>query len=339
MRRTPNIPIVGEGLSANFARDIIRELRASRIIAGNNITVDYTPNGTRINGTPGSAASYAAKGALMPFTVRWLSHDDDPDNPDPGNGEWQIYVPFGSMVVYYGNESSSSRRYAALPTNEDGTDADGKTTYQWYKIPEPDDSDAIITTLEGMVAKAWTVYLLTKPWARFKATTDPKGNGAVAWTDAVATIGISEYTDKDGDRHVNHVSAPLKTGAIIKTWDNTGAFAIDYELDDETDKDSTYTAKVINQTKMFGRLQVKNAEPVDVSEAEEVWIEIDHSGEEFDFEVKTSVSDEDSNDDKTVFRIYEMDDGVVIRDYRGEIPETPFYTNAASSSASQPAQG
>lgn len=285
-----------------------------------NPTLGQAPVGTFFGGGVADGMGF------RPFSVRWMSHDKDGDSPR--NGEWQIYLPFGSLVVHYGSASFDSRRYAARTENSRGKDADNKTTYQWYRIPDPDDSYATIQTIGGMVHKAWTVYVLTKPWAQFSVSTNATAYDPVAWVDAVATIGVAEYTDSDG-LHVSHSVVQQFSGGMTKTWDNQSAFAVDYERSGETG--SGYSVNVINQVKMLGRLQERNVDPVDVSTATQVWIKIDHKGEKFELTVLTSApSDKDSNDDQTVYKIYDMKDGVVTMDYRGFIPELPFYTKAAS---------
>lgn len=288
-----------------------------------NPMLGQAPVGTFFGGGVGAADG---KG-FRPFSVRWVSHDTRGDSPR--SGEWQIYLPFGSLVVHYGSASFNCRSYAARTTNEEGETAGGKTTYQWFKIPYPMSSDADIQVINGRVHKTWTVYVLTKPWARFLVSTCATDNDPVAWADAVATIGVAEYTDSGGVLHVSHSVVQHFSGGMTKTWDNQSEFAVDYELSDETG--SGYTANVINQTKMLGRLQEENVNPVDVRTATEVWIRIEHSGENFELSVLASAPDDtESNDDQTVYKIYDMKDGVVTRDYRDSIPELPFYTNSAS---------
>lgn len=263
---------------------------------------------------------------LKPFAVRWMSYDAGGEGS--GSGEWQVYLPYGALVVHYGNGSANSRRYAALATGmEPGRDAGGKQVFQWYKIPAPADRHADIQ-VSDKVYKVWTVYALIKPWARFLVSTDPKANDPVAWAEAIAIIREAQYTDSAGGRRVDHTVIQRMSGELTRTWDNRSAFAVDYILDDETNEDSTYKAQVINQTKMLGRLQESNVDPVDVKSSTEVWLKIAHGGTKFELSVlKTAPSDAKSNDDQTLYKIYDMKDGVVVRDYREDVPELPFYTN------------
>lgn len=266
---------------------------------------------------------------LTPFTVRWMGHSSE----DESDGEWQIYVPFGALTVNYGGAGSCySRSYAALPKNDDGHDADGNTTFQWYKIDSPKSKDAKPGTNGGLACKAWDVKLLIKPWARFTATTEPADDDdPVAWVEHVASIYEAEYNDDDGQHHVDHSVTQLVDEQITESWDVGSTFAIAYELDDEASKNSSYTVKVVNQSKMLGRLQENNTEPVDVKTASSVWVVIKHEGEDYELEVKASTpTDAESNDDQTVYKIYDMKDGVVKADYRNSIPVLPFYTNKAN---------
>lgn len=332
MTRLPNPPVVKQGLSVSYFRQLIQYLRESRIIAGQGMKVSRTPNGTVLDCTAkGGGGTYvAAAKSLHPFAVRWFAK---PTQANPDAGEWQVYIPTGSLDVIYGSSVAQHRAYYAMPTNEVATDGNGENIYRWFKIPDPTNANADVTTSDGMAVKQWTVYALIKPWARFLVSTDPEANDEVAWIEPIASISLAEWTEQVDGGTVNkssHSATSLHSGAITKTWDVTSPFAIEYILSDETSKSSGYTARVINQTKMLGRLQVNNVTPVDVTNATEVWIEIDHSGEDFSLEVKTSVESEESNDDVTVYKIYDLSNGVVVEDYRGAIPELPFYTNSAT---------
>lgn len=324
---TPRLPRAGSAVTANWGDQMVRSVGSHAPVQTPGMMLRRSMYGTAF--TPivsGSVAQTFATKELKPFAVRWMSHDKDGDNPSLG--EWQIYVPFGAMTVRCG------RTYSALPTNGAAKDADSKDIFQWFKIDAPSDGDGDIQEIDGIIHKTWTVYVLTKPWARFKADTDAEGNGKVAWTDAVATIGVAEYT-QDGRTQVMHSVVQLKSGAMEKTWDTSGSFAIEYELDDETEAESSYTAKLVHQTKMLGRLQANNIEPMDVTHADGLWVVINHESEEFELEVKDSVGDgARSDDDHTIYKIYDMEDGVVTFDYRSTIPTLPFYTNAPSGGAS-----
>ena len=324
---SPKSPVNRQPMTVGWGRELISAVRSTMPVSSPGMLIRRGIYGTRYLPTAEAGTRTFAARKVKPFDVRWMSHDED--GTDPGKGEWQIYLPFGAMVVNY---AGLGRTYTALPTNDDGEQADGEKTYQWYAIKTPEDEHAgLYQEIDGWIYKTWTVYVLTKPWARFLVDTDPEANDDVTWTDAVATIGVAEYNGEDG-RVVRHTVVQLTNGAMVKTWDATDPFSLEYKLDDETQKNSGHTVEVVHQTKMLGRLQVDNVEPVVVASAKEVWIKIDHKDEEFKLEVLGKAPhDTKSNDDQTVYKIYDMDGkGVVTHDYRASIPTPPFYTSASS---------
>lgn len=349
MRRTPNTPIVGEGLSANFARDIIRELRASRIIAGKNITVDYTPNGTRINGTPGGVAAVSAPAvakALVPFTVRWMSYDTDAEHPNPSAGQWQIYLPMGCASITQ-KSSQGSVESPYIPKNNKAQDADGNLIAGWYAIPTPTNgTDDDATQMDGKVARSWSVGLYMKPWARMVVSAMPSEiNETFKWVVPVATIGTVTYSQgSDGttppmQHTVDNFFANGGTTTIEKEWDASGDFGIKYEFASGSEKTPNATPKayLVNQRCFLGRLDKILAEDKDISSWNtnvSVWVKIQHDSTTFAMSVEKDLSgsNTESDDDKTVHRIYTLKGLIVTADERSDFPSMSFYTSAEAAS-------
>lgn len=333
---TPRMPAMGQRISASWGRSLIDAVRAGLPVAAPGMLLKRGMYGTSVipmqEARSGGLTFSTAATALRPFTVRWYSHDTDGTQPD--KGEWQIYLPVGCLVVEYGNGQTAQRIYCALPANSQAKDKDNNDIDRWYAIPTPTDANAIVKVSGDRAVKQWTVYALIKPWARFGVSTNPEGYNKVQWKVAVANITIAEWSEEDKDggtvlRAERSVEA-LWSGAMVKEWDISKAFAIEYLLNDEKSPSSSHTAQVINQTKMLGRLQVNNVQPVNVTNATEVWIKINHSGTDFTLEVATSSGNEKSDDDKTIYKIYDLGTGGVVKgDYRDTIPTLPFYTNAA----------
>lgn len=326
MQRVLSAPVLGQSLSVTRERAMARFNREQRLIAGNGISLSRGPNGTLIelSGQNGVGCSSAD---IFPWKVRWFgkSATDDTD------GEWQVYAPIGTLVVNYGSSSSVRRSYAAMCSNGYATNENGDVIYGWFKIPTPEDSDAEITTGE-MAAKSWSVRAYIKPWARYKVMTGKGSYGATAWTETVATISEIKYKAGENNRTEHTVSQSLAS-SLTKLWDTSSPFSVDYELTSETVRESSYTVKVINQTKMLGRLQKENAQPFDIKSADGVWVKIKHETTEFDLTL--AVTDQgQSDDDKTVYKIYEMDGDVVKTDNRSSIGTLPFYTNPADTGSS-----
>ena len=53
-------PRAGDNITADWAMELVREVRRNRPIQGENIRLSPTPNGTVINGTPGGRGGSAA---------------------------------------------------------------------------------------------------------------------------------------------------------------------------------------------------------------------------------------------------------------------------------------
>lgn len=334
MRRTPNTPIVGEGLSANFARDIIRELRANRIIAGKNITVDYTPNGTRINGTPGGvkAATVTAKETLKPFAIRWFSYDTDPEHPNPNAGEWQIYMPHGclSLRSYFG--TGSQQALACIPANDAATDDEGNEIYQWFKIPDPVIADAYSTTLDGHAALSWPVRIRMAPWPICEITTKSTGdtvktvfNGGLL---QVGSIYIVESEDKDGNTVKTRSAYQWYESGQTITRDDYSTLSITYKTDDNvTSKDAEWKPYLTKQHFIFGRKTLDIDDDTDISDFTEVVVHITHEDEEFEVEVIDAEDAEENDDDNTYISIYDLSDNVPTADNRSRVTNVPWYNS------------
>lgn len=331
MRSTARGPNPGDSMSADWARKVCGDARANRILPGTGYTVSYTPNGTRLNigiNAVQKNVETAKKAELLPWTLRWYDLTEDA-------GEWQVYAPFGSFTVSHKASSGVvPKRYTGVLSNHEAVDKDGNALPGWYSIPTPLEGDASVAALGAMQGRSWSVGLYIHPWGKGTVVTGSAEGTPFAWAVTVGSVQEADYKDGEGRAKKSHgVTQTLKT-AVEKDWDISGAFALDYTPSSETDGSMDGTVAVINQVKMLGRAQQSLVEPTDVTGAEGVWIKIEHSGEEFTLSVETD-DPGDSNDDQTVYKIYDLKDNIVTADYRAEVGELPFYTNPADTGSSE----
>ena len=86
-----------------------------------------------------------------------------------------------------------------------GTDKDGTSTFQWYKIADPNDSDADVNTSNGYAFKEWTVYAHVKEFPLFYVSSKEDDSDFKTSTSiAIGTLTTKEWTDEAGKPHIVH---------------------------------------------------------------------------------------------------------------------------------------
>ena len=317
----PPCPTPGSVVSSSWFQRVVDAIRRYHPVAGRGVMLTETPNGTIINCSATGAAYATAAASTRPFAVRWCSWDDGGES-----GEWQIYLPFGCVIV---------DGVTAIPSNAAAKDADGKEIANWYRIEDPADSDARVQIVDGALDKAWAVAVEVKPWPRFEATTTVPFTGendGRGWLKrlAVASIGVHEEED-GGDgaaarRTVRDVLA-LVTSAQSFSRDTDSKFALVYRTEGNPyDAGAKFTPFVVNQTVTFGRVECRVEEDTEVEEsAERVVLHISHENENISIDVGTE--EKESDDDNTYVTLYDLEDGVAVADYRDALSSLTFYTN------------
>ena len=261
------------------------------------------------SGTSGS------KTTLRPFALRWQRTSKTDENA----GEWQIYLPMGCVSV---NGEPST------PSNDTGSDMEGDLTYQWYKIPDPEDGDADIETRGSFAYKQWTVNVLVKPYPLFKATTKREDSEFGGYDDIVSVGSLMQktWTDDDGKQHVDHKTTQTRTESYRHEFENSGSFRIIFENEGDRKNPSSWKIKLTNQYIDVGREQIWIDSDTDITDMEDVVLVIDHS--EIDMSIDIQDAMESSTMDKTYVKILKMDEGAIADDLRSEARRTfPFYNS------------
>ena len=335
----PRMPRAGVGIKADWGDALVRALGAQRPVQVPGMLISKGTYGTAYTPIVQDATAAAGTGTLVPFAVRWYA----PDLDDPDKGEWQIYLPGGCATVEQGGVV-----YPYVPVNQkaepakSNDPASAAAVFRWYKIETPKDEDAEISTQGGFVAKSWTVYVHFKPWPRMKASVkaQDKDFKTDKWTLAVADMREMARSGKDGEIKRRYAVQMHGTSVAYK-WDVSAPWSVRYEMESD-EPDANVKVSLVNQSKVLGRLFAQKAKPTDIKDWSSAWVVVKHGSTEFEVDVK-DYSDGDeadggkdggdntkSNDDRTVFQIYEIKDDVPVADYRAAIPDMDFYTNKPS---------
>jgi hypothetical protein len=284
--------------------------------------------GTRLRlAEEASSAASAARGTLRPFDIRWADRGN-------GRGEWQIYLPLGCLTV-----EQDGTAYSYIPVNSAAKDADGEEIPDWYSLAEPGDARyAKIVETAGYEDKAWTATILLKPWPRAKVgfATEDSAFGRTQWAVAVGEIHVREFRDGGATRRFAVRTADKDAYAFA--WDVSAPFSIryDYAAADFLDPAAKPRAALCNQMLFLGRLQTEATVAKDVSSWEDVWLTVTHDSTQFSSDTTHGLSGDAavSDDDRTVFRLYILEDMVPKADYRAHVPDFDFYTNAPEATPS-----
>ena len=139
MRILPPEPQVGDRVTADLIRELIRCIRERQLLKGPNYTISTGPNGTYLKFDLPKRQNFPRE--HLPFEVRWN------DAANNNAGAWIVYVPNDFVLMYAGNYLVPEGT-AALE-NLDGwkivSDADKQSTGIFVNIAADDVSTATIS--------------------------------------------------------------------------------------------------------------------------------------------------------------------------------------------------
>lgn len=333
MRSSINGPLVGEKMTADWARRVVEELRANRILPSDGYRVHYSRNGTRLDFDAQAKATQSPifaqeKEELYYWKVRWMSHDPN----DSSKGEWQVYAPTKALQIQY----SAALYYYGFIKNDKAKDSEGKEIIGWYKINiSEEEADPAWDERYG-AGVSRDVVVNIDPWGDATIETvanalyhsNQGGNLEVKyrWSQHIAVIREFEHNE-GSQKTVYHYTYRAFTENIIRYQENIKSqFGIQYERKEGDEK----VAKIINQYIYAGRTLVKKAEDTIITDdTTDVWMKLTHSGETFELDVVFEDPGE-SNNDQTCFKLYTFQNRIVINDYCDALPEFFFYTNSST---------
>lgn len=183
-------------------------------------------------------------------------------------------------------------------------------------------------TSGGSVWKQWTVYVHFRDFPMMYASTvreDPDFTGAEDRI-TVGTIMQKEWTPEGGTRQVSHSTTQARSSAYARHFDNDGSFKIVFKCEGARKEESSWKTILTNQFITFGRAQTWIEEDTDITDMEDVVLDIDHSTED----VSISITDEfkPNTIDHTYVKILRLENGGVVDDNRAEARKTwPFYAS------------
>ena len=139
MRTLPPDPQVGDRVTADLIRELIRCIRERQLLKGPNYTISTGPNGTYLKFDLPKSQNFPRD--PLPFEVRWN------DEANSNAGAWIVYVPNDFVLMYAGNYLVPEGT-AALE-NLDGwkivSDANKQSTGIFVNITADDVSTATIS--------------------------------------------------------------------------------------------------------------------------------------------------------------------------------------------------
>ena len=147
MRRLPPEPQVGDRITAELVRELIRCIRERQLLKGPNYTLQTGPNGTiiKINPLP---KTVRPTDKPLPFEVRWDATLNE------GEGGYKIYLPTEHLLSYAGEDIATSDISGATPipdANGDDTawsvldDIDTSADHVWLVVTVAESSGSIVS--------------------------------------------------------------------------------------------------------------------------------------------------------------------------------------------------
>lgn len=255
--------------------------------------------------------------SLKPWKLRWMPQSDE----DQSIGEWQIYMPMGCATI--------NGKDFYFPKNSQGKDKNNDLTYQWYKIEDPSDTDANITVIGNKVYKEWVVYVHFRDYPMMYASTsqDDQFFGGAVDSIIAGSLLQCDWEDDDGHPHSLRTTQQSKFDSYNHVFDNEGAFKIVYQCNGDRKDEESYQVFLTNQFINFGiRTQAWVEDDTDISDMENVVLDIDHSTED----VQISIIDtwEENTIDHTYIRMLKLKNKSIQIDNRNQArKEWPFYAN------------
>ena len=323
----PKPPVPGGPMNVQWGRTVAAGMRRNRVIAGSGLRMKQTPEGVVLDVTSAVRRVVQEQKQVLPFDMRWYSYADE---NDPDKGEWQIYLPLGCATL---TQDGVTWRYRTGSQNKSARDADGNVIPAWYHLDVPQSSsNAVVTEENDRIAKSYTIFLNMKPWPHMLVSGDDNAieeYGRVEWQVAVGSINIVEYSDGETPT-TRYATRTITQTNIANEWDVSKPFSVKYETTQTGEHSFDLKVWLVNQSVFLGRLEKIDAEDIDITGRDNVWVKIAHDTDEFEMSVEFDLEGTAarSDDDKTVYRIYTLEDNVVVTDDRDEVPDMGFYTSA-----------
>lgn len=328
----PKEPNAGDDLTADWGRRVVRCLRALRIVGGANVRTETTSLGTVVSADAGRGRAAEARREatpLLPFAVRHYAGGDGKE------AEWQVYLPKGCATLVQG-QGFETRSYVA-----DNADAAGGVGLGegWRRL-ELAEGDCSVVRLGDRAARLWEVWASFMPWPSMTVSSSKRA-GAFELLK-VANVYEVEYAAGSeegggGEAAVERRVVQLRSGAVSVERDISSPFSVEYALDDYEARKPAVTPRIVNQHIRVGRLYKEVESPTEVPDgAKSAWVKVGHADETVTLSVAFDLeaADAESDDDKTVVKIYSFGDGAAVADdTRSLLSDLPFYTNAPAASS------
>ena len=184
MRRLPPEPQVGDRITAELVRELIRCIRERQLLKGPNYTISTGPNGTYLKLDLPKRQNFPRE--PLPFEVRFDA------TLDSGDGGWKIYLPTEHLLSYDGEDIDTSDIDGVTAIEDANGDATG-----WYSF---DDVDL-------QAEHVWLVVTITDPASGSSSPT------------VEAEFAASEGQASTGEKVVNVCIAEISYTASSQSGD------------------------------------------------------------------------------------------------------------------------
>ena len=184
MRRLPPEPQVGDRVTAELVRELIRCIRERQLLKGPNYSISTGPNGTHLKLDLPQRQNFPRK--PLPYEVRFDA------TLDSGDGGWKIYLPTEHLLSYDGEDIDTSDITGVTAIEDANGDATG-----WYSF---DDVDL-------QAEHVWLVVTITDPASGSSSPT------------VEAEFAASEGQASTGEKVVNVCIAEISYTASSQSGD------------------------------------------------------------------------------------------------------------------------
>ena len=201
MRRLPPEPQVGDRITAELVRELIRCIRERQLLKGPNYSISTGPNGTYLKfDLPKIQISPRAP---LPFEIRWAQSENN------NQGAWVIWLPDIAQLVMLKDAYITPTGVTAaqvLPGGWytiDDVDENSTSAYLVVTIPDTGSASALFSSTEGQATTGETV--LNIAIAEMATDTDTGARRVKQYVDSAIMAGNA----KDGSPGADGADAGL----------------------------------------------------------------------------------------------------------------------------------
>ena len=308
MKGMVKAPIGGERMTVDWARRVVEELRASRILPGVGYRVSYSRNGTHLVFDPSHKLEEIVESStLEPFTVRYHITDKDQD------GQLEVYMPYGCMTT-----TDTCVALNEKANKKSGHENDSK---DWYAIPW----DFAESKIRLYVMPGRHMIALCEPVSQ----EDAQNSEVAKYKDGARVIYYLKdiKTEKNEEGKTTVVLSGENLGAKTNTLTDRFPDSIckmEYTLYDVSYKVMVGKVMVTNNVFNLGAKGISAEDKEVPIDAKSIWMKINHSDDNYTMSMEFDPVNTEDTDDVTWYHVYDLKNRYVTADYRYSINHLVF---------------